>query len=1176
MSEAQVRAVKLAEELVQSLAGETLSPETAKLYSQHTRLKEQRESLKNWRESEANRHIDEAIQLIEASLFLKEQNHTSAIRGLRRAAELLEWLSHEKMELEKIPTLLLSAALYQLAGYPARASGLLQQPDTEASSELTEVLSLTLKGDFETLFSGLLDYWAKFPRRPSNPNVMQSEPRTEIDAVKEEVFSSLGILCSYLRWGEKDRLKIALDKINSLEKFMLHSTDRYSWLLSKLVAQVIETYVEQSQRHHLNELFIQQNEVGKKAFLNYFKLSYKGKRAIAWPSQIRGFKELASRDSFTLCTPTGSGKTTVAEVATIQSLFGQHSNSLILYIVPKKALASEVEARLDRTLKRIGKSVTVTGLYGGTEWGPTDAWLTSEEPTVLICTPEKAEALIRFIGPLFLERVSLVILDEAHMVQLEGSRVTSETRSLRLETFIARLKARLDVQVSRIVALSAVAKGFEETLAHWIGGKDAKAVKSDYRSTRQLVGRLECRLKSIDRIQYDLLDGVNVRFENNSSDGSPYIPQPFPELPAIPRTFDKQADGPIKRLRPHLLWAAVHLARVDTDKPSAVLVAVPKSIESYAKDFLDLLTTHWHTEHLPPFFKKPNKNEVAMLIYERALASCADYFGQSSYEYELLQRGIVVHHGKMPSLLARYLVELINDRVVNLVLATSTLSEGVNLPFETILVPDLTRGQTDLSIQEFSNLIGRAGRPGLSTEGRTLVLVGPPVNYKFENARANFEEMIDQLSQAKVVDGDQPRSSLIQLLDNLFTAWKQIAISSSRQEFLVWLELTAPLTIEINPMNDEAIDLLDTLDGFILAALVESEELLGKQLVPNDLEEQMKKIWQSTYAYFSSENENYFQIFLRRSQALKETIYPHLDKRKQLYRTSLPPRAADQLIKTFSVLQPVLAEGKNYASWTNEKRFSYIEKIVEEIKLMPKFSFNDTVSRGRLNAVAWSEVMHWWLNPRECPRQPRTGQTSQWFSFINQSLTYKVNWGLGSMVALAIHETHDGELRTTSLEDWANTDLPWIVFWLKELLNWGTLDPVAAYLLAKGFVFTREAAQNKANEYYFQFEGGDGDDPLDATTIRKWANTLDKPKDTFSFAYMQPIEVSLERDFSNAKQIEYRVLPVITDTQLLWLDPAGYVLASCYLPEDWQKNYEKNYDFMLDVEKHEVTSQLYI
>jgi replicative superfamily II helicase len=53
----------------------------------------------------------------------------------------------------------------------------------------------------------------------------------------------------------------------------------------------------------------------------------------------------------------------------------------------------------------------------------------------------------------------------------------------------------------------------------------------------------------------------------------------------------------------------------------------------------------------------------------------------------------------MPGLMARFLIELIEDKIVHLVMATSTLSEGVNLPFETVLVPSLQRWNGDIGVR---------------------------------------------------------------------------------------------------------------------------------------------------------------------------------------------------------------------------------------------------------------------------------------------------------------------------------------------------------------------------------------------------------------------------------------------------------------------------------------------
>src|SRR5260370_33111379 len=77
----------------------------------------------------------------------------------------------------------------------------------------------------------------------------------------------------------------------------------------------------------------------------------------------------------------------------------------------------------------------------------------------------------------------------------------------------------------------------------------------------------------------------------------------------------------------------------------------------------------------------------------------------------------------MPGLLARRLKTVIDRGHVRVIIATSTLSEGVNIPVNFLLIPSVCRGPNVLGLQEFTNLIGRAGRPGIATEGSALVVL---------------------------------------------------------------------------------------------------------------------------------------------------------------------------------------------------------------------------------------------------------------------------------------------------------------------------------------------------------------------------------------------------------------------------------------------------------------------
>ena len=390
---------------------------------------------------------------------------------------------------------------------------------------------------------------------------------------------------------------------------------------------------------------------------------------------------------------------------------------LCLYLVPSKALAAEVEGKLTRVLQRLSqKRVVVTGLYGGTDWGPTDAWLTTDDPTVLICTYEKGEALIRFLGPLFLSRMTLVVFDEAHTVQFNG-RVAdlrlAESRSFRLESLAARIRHLIPHDNCRVIALSAVAAGLEESLHAWVGASEGShPVKTFYRSTRQLIGRLEVTPQGRYTVFYDFLDGDPLTFSADS-EATPYVPSAIPQCPSKPSW-----PGVEKSMRPALLWAVLHFAAADErGSHHAVLVSITQKIAGMAKDLLQLLDGSWSNIELPNVRREP-ANESELELWQTALVVCADYFGSESYEYRLLQYGIVLHHSSLPRPLGRLFVDLVQAGLANVVVATSTLSEGVNIPVETILLPSLLRGGKSMAVSEFRNLAGRAGRPGVSTEGR--------------------------------------------------------------------------------------------------------------------------------------------------------------------------------------------------------------------------------------------------------------------------------------------------------------------------------------------------------------------------------------------------------------------------------------------------------------------------
>lgn len=94
----------------------------------------------------------------------------------------------------------------------------------------------------------------------------------------------------------------------------------------------------------------------------------------------------------------------------------------------------------------------------------------------------------------------------------------------------------------------------------------------------------------------------------------------------------------------------------------------------------------------------------------------------------VLKVGVAYHHGKLPMHVRRTLEKAISKKIINNVICTTTLMQGVNMPAQNVIIrnPHLyTRKQRhskELTSYEMSNLRGRSGRLLKDFIGRTYVL----------------------------------------------------------------------------------------------------------------------------------------------------------------------------------------------------------------------------------------------------------------------------------------------------------------------------------------------------------------------------------------------------------------------------------------------------------------------
>lgn len=281
---------------------------------------------------------------------------------------------------------------------------------------------------------------------------------------------------------------------------------------------------------------------------------------------------------------------------------------------------------------------------------------------LVVATYEKADSLVRH-GASWLGRVRLIVVDEVHMI---GDRERGPT----LEMTVAKLLEVLGGP--QVLCLSATIRNAEE-IARWL---DAELVRSDFRPV-------------------PLKEGVLVESENMVlfSDGTS-------------RRLEEMGDGLLAAVRDGLR----------NDGQVLVFAMTRRKAEAYAKRIAGSLVELGDGEELSRY--------VARALEDRDSPS-------SEQLAELISRGVAFHHAGLSFHHRSLVEEAFRSRALKVLCATTTLAAGVNLPARTVVIPEYrkyagSRGYEELSVMEYKQLCGRAGRPKYDRAGYAVLIARTP------------------------------------------------------------------------------------------------------------------------------------------------------------------------------------------------------------------------------------------------------------------------------------------------------------------------------------------------------------------------------------------------------------------------------------------------------------------
>ena len=430
----------------------------------------------------------------------------------------------------------------------------------------------------------------------------------------------------------------------------------------------------------------------------------------------------------------------------------------------------------------------------------------------MVATPESLSGILS-AEPTFAQRISLVICDEGHL--LDGG-----ARGIGLELLLARMKSR-EKAAPRFVFVSAIVPNIEEINA-WLGGTDQTVIRSTYRpATAEFAVLRPLGDGPAAPIRLDMhpYQAPERRFTlDNFLDRNS-----FTFTNPVTR---RQNTYPFTSVKTQAVAAARKVLPMGTTAIFAANKRGDQGAEGLARELVKQLA-----QPLPLPAPLGYAQPGALPPY---LAYLETEYGATWIGTQAIRHGAVLHHGDIPQETREVLEALIRDNAVRLVICTSTLAEGVNLPIRSLVLYSVQRrrpgGQRPEAMlaRDIKNLVGRAGRAGANTKG--LVICANPGQWGLV------------LPVAAEGAGEPVRGSLVTLVRQLsnFLAQQGMALSNEFLESNEFLASAGDVYPVVDGVDSTLIDLISEEVGeelFVARARELAEQTFAaRQLEPGQAE----------------------------------------------------------------------------------------------------------------------------------------------------------------------------------------------------------------------------------------------------------------------------------------------------------------------------------------------------
>ena len=872
-------------------------------------LQEVRETAENYPNfdpllSEKATHIAFALLACGCSMVENEESETAeGLLVLEKAGKIISdtYRFNSGENINKNYNLLIAGmALYAAKQY---SRAFIELNNIDADFDVGRAIIAYIKKDFQTLLNIASAMFF-------SPGPEQSDIRCFDEwVISHEIARCFFIIIDYIHTGNEENIVLVKGILDKLLLLSIEDNLTLYWLIIRLLKIILLTYQNSSFWSVLQPLLpdIYTTE-------NYIRLlsSLKSPVIEVWPSQTAALPlALGDNSGAVINLRTSGGKTRIAEIAILKTL-AANPLSKVLYLAPFRSLAFEIEQSLNKTFFHLG--IYVSQLYGGATANISDFEIISQSQ-IIIATPEKAKALIR-CGSGIETDIKLIVVDEGHLLG-------AEKRHIKNEMFLTHIKEFASRNGIRILLLSAVLPN-ADVLAQWIASDPDLVGKSDWKPSYERLGLL-------------LWDGNRVRLEWKS-EGEPFNPNFILKRPL---GFGRRRNPFPNDKNEAIAATAVRLAQTGT---VMIYSARANSISGLAKDVLLALGEH------PADFPWDNS------LWNVFRSLCSEELDSDDIILTAARKGIICHSNRLPTLVRIAIERLMRSRHPLIIIASSTLAQGVNVGISTVIVATPYYSQEPISNRDFWNICGRAGRAFSDAEGKILYAIDTTSgSRKVRKDRRLAQNYFDNQQMEEVESG------VLAALRAILRAAKM-----TNTDFALLLEAISNDFIESDisgEFSDRLNEIFDYLDDELLAM---HEDFGGEDTNLDWVDDVFRK----SLAIIQAETENeeyYLKLLQSRTNALLNRVKDKANRRK-LIATGVPLSVSKSILDNIEFFRN-LALSLVFQKFAGEyDHFELLDNMIRELEIwcnenagtimesIPTQGCLDKMRRDWLSGVALSVI----------------------------------------------------------------------------------------------------------------------------------------------------------------------------------------------------------------------------